>query len=118
MVLFWEQSIANNLASQLQSQKEILGKNFSRVAQESTTNFAGIVSDVAMNRKDYLSRQIDRIIIDMNSMFSVTALALSKSLAKEVVVQLEPIVEKHNQINQALINVLTALGQVQNRVPA
>lgn len=45
--------------------------------------------------------------MDINETLNATNVALSKAVATEVVTRLESLVEKHNQLNERLMNLLT-----------
>ena len=52
------------------------------------------------------SKQIDQILVDINDTMSAAFTAMTKSLATELVTHLEPLVEKHYQLNEKLVKAL------------
>lgn len=51
-----------------------MGEQYTRIAQESSRNFASIFHNVALASNESLSRQVDRIIVDMGSTLNDTTL--------------------------------------------
>lgn len=78
----------------------------------------GILPNVVCNSSDYLSRKIDRIIVDIKSTFNNTATTLSKNLANEGIFLLDPIIKKHKLLNEVQINALKDGGQGPERTQA
>ena len=88
------------------SQRQQFDSNYRTLAHESAGVFTDILQRISEENRGINSRQIDCILVDINDTMSVTFRAMSTSLATEVVTRLEPLVEKHYQLNERLLKAL------------
>lgn len=78
--------------------------------QETTRVVTAELQSLGSHIRETVTRKVNRVILDINETLKATNVALSKSVATEVVTRLEPLVEKHNQLNDKLMSMSSANG--------